>query len=119
MAKLLRPPKANNGDSIDLKPLLGKPLAVMVTERRDVKTKFGERPVNTAIVVVAGQETPLHGVLFQSVFSKFTLGEWYAGVLEKEEMRWSLNPDKLNQKTVKDLEKQCSQIRIETAPEVL
>jgi hypothetical protein len=102
--KIHKAPKINAGDSIELKPLIGKTLAVKITARRDVETKFGKRPLNEAVLIVEGQKEPLIGVLFQSYFSKLELNEWYVGKLEKEELRWNLNADALNQKQMKALE---------------
>ena len=102
--KIHKAPKVNAGDSIELKPLVGKVLAVKVTARRDVETKFGTRPLNEAVIIVEGQREPLVGVLFQSYFSKLDIGEWYVGKLEKEDLRWNLNSDAVNQKQMKALE---------------
>jgi hypothetical protein len=102
--KIHKAPKVNAGDSIELKPLIGKTLAVKITARRDVDTKFGKRPLNEAVLIVEGQKEPLVGVLFQSYFSKLDLHEWYVGKLEKEEMRWNLNSDAVNQKQIKAME---------------
>ena len=102
--KIHKAPKVNAGDSIELKPLIGKVLAVKITARRDVDTKFGKRGLNEAVMFVEGQKEPLIGVLFQSYFSKLELNEWYVGKLEKEDLRWNLNADSLNQKQMKALE---------------
>ena len=102
--KIHKAPKVNAGDSIELKPLIGKVLAVKVTARRDVETKFGTRPLNEAVIIVDGQREPLVGVLFQSYFSKLDIGEWYVGKLEKEDLRWNLDADGLNQKQMKAME---------------
>jgi hypothetical protein len=102
--RIHKAPKVNAGDSIELKPLIGKILAVKITVRRDVETKFGMRPLNEAVIFVEGQKEPLVGVLFQSYFSKLDLNEWYAGKLEKEDLRWNLNADGLNQKQMKVME---------------
>lgn len=102
--KIHKAPKLNAGDSIELKPLIGKTLAVKITARRDVETKFGKRPLNEAVLIVEGQKDPLVGVLFQSYFSKLDIGNWYVGSLEKEDLRWNLNADSVNQKQMKSLE---------------
>jgi hypothetical protein len=102
--KIHKAPKVNAGDSIELKPLIGKVLAVKITARRDVDTKFGTRPLNEAIIFVDGQKEPLVGVLFQSYFSKLEIGEWYVGKLTKDDLRWNLDADGLTQKQMKALE---------------
>lgn len=111
--RVLKAPKINSGDQIDLKPLIGKPIAVMIRNRRTVDTKFGERPVNEAVVLAAGEEKPLYGVLFQSYFSKLSLNEWYVGVVEKVDIKWSLNADVVDAKTAKEFERRIAGIKIE------
>lgn len=113
MGKVLKAPKVTSGDQIDLKPLIGKPIAVMIRNRRDVETKFGLRPVNEAIVVTLDSDEPLYGVLFQSYFKVLKQGEWYLGVVERKDLRWNLNADAVDNKTAKEFDRRISNIRIE------
>ncbi len=111
--KLLKAPKVTSGDSIDLKPFVGKVIAVMIRKRSMVETKFGERPMNEAVIIVEGEAKPLFGVLFQSYFSHLSLGEWYVGKVEKQDMKWSLNADEVDAKIAKAFEKIIAGIQIE------
>lgn len=111
--KILKAPKVTSGDSIDLKPYLGKAVAVMIRKRSMVETKFGERPMNEAVLLVEGESKPLFGVLFQSYFSHLSLGEWYVGKVEKQDLKWSLNADDVDSKTARSFEKLISGIQIE------
>jgi hypothetical protein len=98
-------PKVQSQDQIELKPFLGKAVAVKVTERRKVDTKFGERDVNIVTLLVEGSGEPMHGVLFQSYFSGLDIGEWYVGIVEREELRWLLNAEKVTKKQMDAFEK--------------
>lgn len=88
-----KPPTISTGDQIELKSLLDKAIAVRVSNRRIVETKFGPRPVVNAKIFVLGNNDPLEGVLFQSYFAKdLALDVWYCGILSKDDMRWYLKP---------------------------
>jgi hypothetical protein len=105
---LKKAPKVQSQDQIELKPFLGKAVAVRVTERRKVNTKFGERDVNVVTLLVEGNGEPMHGVLFQSYFSGLDTGEWYVGIVEREELRWKLNAEKVSKKQMDAFEKTIS-----------
>lgn len=114
-----KPPAPSSGDAIDLKPLLGKTIAVKVWNRRTVETKFGERPLVNARIMVLGNNEPLEGVMFQSYFAK-TLkeGEWYCGIVSRNESggmtQWFLKDAPA--KSVAALEKQISAITDDDVP---
>jgi hypothetical protein len=102
---LKKAPKVQSQDQIELKPFIGKAVAVKVTERRKVDTKFGERDVNVVTMLVEGNGEPMYGVLFQSYFSGLDIGEWYVGIVEREELRWLLNAEKVTKKQMDAFEK--------------
>lgn len=102
-------PKASSGEAIDLKPLLGKAVAVRVNNTREVETKFGTRPLAEVTMLVEGSAEPLDGVLFQSYFTELAQGEWFAGIVAKMQTgdfeRWALDYSKLTKKQAAALEK--------------
>ena len=88
-----KPPAISTGDQIDLSPLLDKAIAVRVTNRRVVETRYGDRPMVDARIYVLGQREPLEGVLFSTFFAKnLEIGEWYCGIVSRDEKRWLLKP---------------------------
>lgn len=106
--KLKQAPKVTSGDVIELEPLVGKAVAVKVTNRRKVDTKYGERELNEVVLLPEGAKEPLEGVLFQAYFTKLDLNEWYVGIVRKDEKRWFLEP--ASGKQVRALEAAVDQI---------
>lgn len=105
-------PKVSSGEAIDLKPLLGKAIALRVNGKRNVQTKFGERPLAEVTILLDGQQEPLEGVLFQSYFTALEENEWYAGIVTRKNSgtfeRWALDATKLTRKQTAALEKQLA-----------
>ena len=88
-----KPPTISTGDQIDLNPLADKAIAIRVTNRRIVETRYGNRPMVSARIYVLGQREPLEGVLFATFFARhLELNEWYCGIVTKEDQRWILKP---------------------------
>lgn len=107
-------PKISSGDAIELEPLVGKAVAVKVTGRRKVATKYGERELNEVLLLPEGAKEPLEGVLFQAYFTKLDLHEWYCGIVRKDEKRWFLEP--ANSKQARLLESAINQLPDDDTP---
>lgn len=93
------------GESIELTPLLNKVVAIRVIERVDQKTKFGDRQMSTAQLLVEGETEPLQGVLFQSYFQRLAIGQWFVGKVIKTERSWGLETEGIKPAAIAKLEK--------------
>lgn len=93
-------PAMKSGDVIELNPLLNKVVALRVTSRSAVQTKFGQRELSEVIVLVQGETVPLDGVLFQSYFQHLDIGDWYIGRIVKGERAWGMDATNLDPKVI-------------------
>lgn len=76
------PPEKLGGDAIDLSKLAGKTIAVFLTGKQSVETKFGPRDMVSAVILTPASAEPLSGVMFAKYFtSNLELKKWYAGLL--------------------------------------
>lgn len=104
-AKLAPAPVMNAGDAIELAPLVGKAVAIFITDRVEKNTKFGLRQMSGAILVCEGEKEPLRGVLFQSYFQRLPIHEWLVGVVVKTEKAWGLDAAAVKPTSLAALEK--------------
>lgn len=90
------PPPPSGADAIDLSTLLGETIGVRIESRKEVETKFGERPMAYVTILSARQREPLRGVLFASYFTKLEIGAWYMGTVAQTDGKrraWMLSPE--------------------------
>lgn len=104
MSKLNAAPKANAGQSIDLAAMQGKAVAVRITQRAEVATRFGDKTMSAGQILVEGESEPMEGVFFQSYFQRLALNEWFAGVVVKSDRAWGLDAEAVKQPALKKLQ---------------
>ena len=116
MSKLNLAPELNAGDAIELSPLVGKVVALMVTNREGRKTKFGDRQMSTVFLMVEGETEPMRGVMFQSYIQSLPLATWFVGKVARHDRSWCLESAGINKATLQKLEKAIAALPADQQP---
>lgn len=104
-------PKMDSADAIELDGLKGKLVAIMVTDRKSVTTKFdkGTQQTDMNYVTLVSQdmkkpEDVLKGVLFQKYFAHLPTDKWFIGkIVKNEKGHWGMVTDGVDKKVAEPL----------------
>lgn len=125
MAKVASAPERLTGDSIELTPLKGKMVGVLVRSRDSKNTRFGVRSMSHVLIATEGAKGPddvLEGIMFQTYFQDLRLDMWYVGIVDKvpagnRNEAWVLKTDKLDKKKAGEFAKLLSSIDTQPSTE--
>ena len=83
-------PSFGDYEKIALKDYENKPTAFVVLRKKDVETKFGDSQACKVLIFT----DKLMGIAvgFQAMFRNAKIGVWYAGVVQKDGMKWKMEP---------------------------
>jgi len=117
--KIAAAPERLAGDSIELSPLTGKMVGVLVRSRDKKQTRYGEKSMSHVVVLTEGAKSPedrLEGIMFQAYFQELKPGQWYVGIVEKQKSGrndcWALNSEKLDKKKVAEFVKLLATVEV-------